>query len=47
VNRDNDGQIASMNKIQTMSSYCKNGTNKKRILLSELHLWNWRQAYAD
>jgi len=29
VHSDNDGQIASMNKVQTMSSCCKNGTNKK------------------
>jgi len=29
VNKDNDWQTASINKVWTMSSCCKNGTNKK------------------
>ena len=34
-------------KFKTISSCCKNGTNKERVRWSELHLRNWRQAYAD
>ena len=47
MNKNKEWQNASMKRFKTISSCCKNGTNKERVRWSELHLRNWRQAYAD